>query len=155
MIKKIFITDDLNTNIICDKCGKMYKKNVSKFIELKQAVKLKYTCECGHSTSVLLERRRFVRKPRRFQGSIVDGVNKIPMTISDLSRYGLRVNVRQNHKFIVGNNLRLEFCLDDPGRSQVTTFARIKRIISPTSVGCEFSQDEHYDNLGKYFLFYF
>lgn len=155
MIKKIFITADLNTTIVCDKCGKTYKKNVSKFIGHKRLVKLTYNCKCGHSASVILERRRFVRKPRQLQGSIIDGVNKIPIIISDLSRYGLKVNIGQNHSFIVGDNLCLEFSLDDLRRSKVTTHACIKRVISPISVGCEFIDDEHYNNLGKYFLFYF
>ncbi len=155
MIKKIFITADLYANISCDQCGKIYRKDVSGFIGHKHSVKLKYTCKCGHSASVILERRRYIRKPRGFKGFLVNGKAKDPIIIEDLSKHGLKITLKQEHSLSIGDILYLEFSLDDPPGSKVTTQASVKRIISPTSAGCEFIVDEHYDKLGKYFLFHF
>ena len=155
MVKKIFITEDLHASISCDECGKIYKKDVSTFIGHKHSVKLRYTCKCGHSASVILERRRYIRKPREFKGFIVSGKNKDSIMVNDLSRYGLKLSMDHAHELSIGDILCLEFFLDDPSKSRVTTHACVKRVISPTSAGCEFIADEHYDNLGKYFLFHF
>ncbi len=155
MVKKIFVNNDLHAAIPCSECGKSYRKDVSKFIGHKKEVKLRYTCKCGYQFPVLLERRRFVRKERRFRGYLLEGTNKAHIIILDLSKYGVKISLLQKHYFKEDDTLTIEFNLDDPGHSKVTTQVRVKRIISSTAIGCEFIGEDHYDALGKYFLFHF
>ncbi|WDP88617.1 MAG: PilZ domain-containing protein [Desulfobacter sp.] len=156
MTIKIFANAEGITTISCPECGKSYQKNVSRFLGHKSEVRLKYTCKCRHQFSLLLERRRSIRKPVLLRGNLIDKSNEnVPITITDISKHGLRINFTRKTLYELDNIVHIEFILDDPNHSSVTTKVRIKRFLSPLCAGCEFLSSEHYDNLGKYFLFHF
>lgn len=153
---KIFTNSQGIATIPCPECGQSYHKNVSRFILHKSEVRLKYTCKCKHQFPVILERRRSIRKRVLLRGSLKDKNDlKVPITITDISKHGLRIQFTRETLYELENVIQIELTLDDPNRSKVTTKVRIKRFISPRLVGCEFLVQEHYDNLGKYFLFHF
>ncbi len=75
--------------------------------------------------------------------------------VMDLSTKGLRVKLFGTVTPEKDSTITIKFTLDDPLHSKVETTVKVKRIISPNILGCEFCSPEHYDNLGKYFLFHF
>lgn len=102
MTIKVFVTSNHIATFPCPKCGNSYQKDVSKFIGHETQVRLKYKCKCQNSFSVLLERRRAIRKEVNFKGFLIEKKQKIPIKI-----------------------------------------------------GCEFTDYDHFGELGKYFLFHF
>ncbi len=155
MVTKIFVNSDLQAMIPCPECKNAYRKDVSKFIGHHKEVKLKYTCQCKHKFTVLLERRRFIRKDKELNGYLIDKDRKTPLKVIDISKYGIKIKLFTKDLPDIGDILTIEFILDDPGHSRVTTKVKIKRILVPATLGCEFLNSDHYDNLGKYFLFHF
>jgi len=76
------------------------------------------------------------------------------MTITDLSRSGLRIKLNFPQKLEPGDKLDLEFTLDDKLRSVVKKEV-IVRSVKDLSIGLEFVYSEHFDKLGPYLLFNF
>jgi len=155
MITKIYVNANLQATIPCSECKKTYQKDVSKFIGHHKEVKLKYTCKCKHKFTVLLERRRFIRKNKEFNGYLIQEKRKTPLKIIDISKYGVKIKLSMRILPKAGEILTIEFILDDPGSLSVTTKVKIKRVLIPDTLGCEFLDPDHYNNLGKYFLFHF
>lgn len=71
MAIKVFVTSNLTARFFCPECGKSKQKDVSKFMGPEAQVKLKYKCDCRHSFSVILERRRSIRKKVNLKGYII------------------------------------------------------------------------------------
>jgi hypothetical protein len=155
VVKTIFVSSNLEAWLPCSECGQTYQKDVSKFMGHHTKVRLKYTCKCKHRFSVILERRRFVRKNLLLKGYLIEGNQKIPITVQDLSRTGIKIKVASKMRHNIGDIIQIQFRLDNKSRSEISRAVRIKRVVPPTEFGCEFTQEEHYDDLGKYFLFDF
>jgi hypothetical protein len=154
VITKIFVTSNLQASVSCPECGNKSLMDVSKFVEHKAEVRLKYKCKCKHSFTVLLERRNFVRKKKNLKGHlIVSNSIKYPITIADISRLGVKIQILEKLPLNEGDKIKIEFILDDANRSKVSKMLCIKKIISITTMGCEFVSSDHYGALGKYFLF--
>ncbi|MCG8683351.1 MAG: PilZ domain-containing protein [Desulfobacterales bacterium] len=155
MIKKIFVTPSLQAVIPCPSCGKSYSKDVSKFIGHKAEVRLKYKCKCQHTFSILLERRRFVRKKVNLKGFVIGKNDKTPLTVVDISQHGIQISIASKVPYTVGDVLQIEFILDDSNHSKISRQIQIRRVVPPVKFGCEFTNHDHYDDLGKYFLYNF
>lgn len=154
-ISKVFVNKELKATIACESCGQTYTKDVSKFIEHKAQVRLKYTCKCGHSSSVILERRQVFRKEVRFKGILIQNKKQHPGHVTDLSRNGIRFETREKAFLKVDNTAEVVFSLDNPTHSEIHRLIRIRKAFSGYKFGCEFVETEHLDDLGKYFLFHF
>lgn len=154
-IPKVFITPELTATFACDQCGKSYQKDVAKFVEHKAQVRLKYKCKCRHVFSVILERRRSIRKEVVLKGMLIQSRRKYPGVITDLSRNGIRFKTLEKAFIKIDNNVEVKFSLDNPNQSEVRKHIWIRKALSEYSFGCEFKDKEHFDDLGKYFLFYF
>ena len=74
------------------------------------------------------------------------------MTVTDISRTGLRIKLNFSQDFAPGDKLKLEFTLDDRQRSLIKKEV-VVRSVKGLSVGVEFFHAEHYDQLGPYLLF--
>ena len=154
-IPTVYVTSELKATITCESCGKSYTKDVSKFIRHKARVRLKYKCTCGHISSVMLERRRIIRKEVRLKGVLIQNGKQYPGVITDLSRNGIKFKTLEKAFIEEDNTAEVKFTLDNPNRSEVRRQIRIRKVFSEYSFGCEFEDTEHFDDLGKYFLFYF
>jgi len=151
----IFVSQELKATFACEACGQSYTKDVSKFISHKARVQLKYKCKCGHGSSVILERRRVFRKEVRLKGVLIQNRKQYPGMVTDLSRNGIQFKTQEKALIKVDNIAEVKFTLDNPTRSEVHRPIRIRKAFSEYSFGCEFEDTEHFDDLGKYFLFYF
>jgi len=154
MSEKIFANQDGSTTIVCPQCGKLKQTDISKYIELKSTVRLKCRCICGHSYLAELERRKYIRKKSNFHGSFSRATNgrKGVMTVCDISRSGLKLRINASEQFVIGDELAVEFRLDDTLRSIVKKEVVVRKI-EPAFVGVEFSSMDHYDQLGAYLMF--
>ncbi|MBW1892446.1 MAG: PilZ domain-containing protein [Deltaproteobacteria bacterium] len=156
MSQKVFIAQNNTATFVCPECQKSKTTDVSKYKNIETAVRVKCKCPCGHSYSVLLERRKHIRKNLNLTGTFINIKNsgRGNMTVTDLSRSGLRIKLNSPQDLVPGDKLNLEFILDDKQRSVVNKEV-IVRSIKNLSIGAEFSHTEHYDKLGSYLLFNF
>lgn len=159
MIQKVFVNKDKMIHLTCPKCGHKRDKDVSKYIVLDQAVQLKYKCPCGNNFSLLLERRRYVRKEVNFDGSLICGKKKysilvLDILVLDISRYGLKIKLIDHFDIEKEQHVIVEFLLDDKTNSKVSKEAVVRNVDLPT-IGVEFLSHDHYDKFGAYMLFYF
>ncbi len=155
MVEKIFVTSNSNVAFSCPECGKTIRKDVSRYMKHDAQVRLKYKCSCKHSFSIKLERRLSIRKEGHLKGCIVQDKTTTAISIKDLSKHGLRINMLKNIHLEEGQVVKIDFVLDDPNQLEVSKRVKVIKINSPTDVSCEFLNKDHQGNLGKYFLFYF
>jgi transcription elongation factor Elf1 len=156
-LPRIFMTKEDKAPFTCPKCGKVRIMDVSQFKHVnKSVIKVKCKCPCGHTYSVLLERRREIRKEVSFIGTYYaheKGMEiKGRITIRDLSRSGLRFKTHLSHQFTLGETVTLEFTISDREHSMITRKVVI-RSQHGDSVGASFVSTEHYDKLGPYLLY--
>jgi predicted RNA-binding Zn-ribbon protein involved in translation (DUF1610 family) len=154
MAQKVFITRSGKANFACPECGKIKQLDVSRYNTVDKEVKLKYTCTCKHIFSVILERRKHIRKKVDLPGVLILGNKKYPIQVIDISRVGLKIRTKGILDLRLEDKAVLEFALDDPGRSKVSKEIVIKKI-NQTNIGVEFLSQDHYDKFGAYILFHF
>ena len=157
MTEKVFIYKDNKAIIICPKCDRSKTIDVSEELGSKYLVQLQHKCSCGFLYIVLLERRKRHRKTTNLQGTyscLVSGdqVAKGLMTIQDITRAGLsfKLDKSASQKLSMGDNLTLEFHLDNNSRSLIKKKGIISNMRGPY-IGFEFSSVDLYDKaLGQY-----
>ncbi|MCK5164607.1 MAG: PilZ domain-containing protein [Desulfobacula sp.] len=154
MALKVFITRSGNANFSCPECGQTRQMDVSKYRNVDKEVKLKYTCTCKHVFSVILERRKHVRKDVNLNGEIILGNKRYPVNVKDISRLGLKIRTKGILDLHLQDKVAVEFILDDAGGSRVSKEVIIRKI-DQADLGVEFVSHDHYDKLGTYLLFHF
>ncbi len=154
MIRKVFITRSGSASFACPECGKIRRLDVSRYNAEEKEVKLKYTCTCGHIFSVILERRKHVRRKVDLPGVLIMGEKKYPVNVIDISRMGLKIKTRRILDLHPEDKAVVAFTLDDVGESRVSKDVVIRKI-NQAAVSVEFLSHEHYDKFGPYLLFHF
>ena len=154
MVKKKFYTGTGAIDISCPKCGKIRQMDISKYLKMDKALRFKATCKCKHVFSVEIERRQHIRKQVNLKGVLIQKSQKYPIKISDISKFGMRIITDRSLNIMEGENLVVNFVLDDQNRSEVSKEIVVRKNLG-NYVGCEFLSHEHYDAFGKYLLFYF
>ncbi|MFC1887041.1 hypothetical protein ACFLZM_08305 [Thermodesulfobacteriota bacterium] len=178
-IPRVFLTDEDTANFSCPKCNAYRELNVSKYKKIEKSVRLKYKCQCGHSYSVILERRQGgLRKDTELFGEYTyirsgQAVFKRSLIVKDVSKSGIRfqmyqpnVNVIQHglssgtdvsvdqetSKDItlqVGDQVLIEFRLNDTKKSMIKENG-VVRWISGSLVGAQFTDKNPDPALGFY-----
>jgi RNase P subunit RPR2 len=121
---KSFVTPDRKATFICPKCKKPRRADVSALSDLNQPVRVRVRCPCGNVYTADLERRLRQRKQVNFPGIAVrstqsDDSGHIPVSVTDISRGGLKLRLSNSGTFKRGEKLRVEFRLDDARRSLI------------------------------------
>ncbi|MBU1172129.1 MAG: PilZ domain-containing protein [Proteobacteria bacterium] len=155
MRERIFINSENIATFICPTCNKTRNADVSKIIGAKTAINIKCKCKCGQHFETTLERRRFYRKGIQFKGTCYLGKDnlKLSVIITDISRSGMKIQLNAPHDFNPGDELLIEFQIDDSEKSLISKKIII-RTISGKKLGAEFKSPEHYDKLGSYLMFH-
>jgi hypothetical protein len=157
MAKKAYVTDDNKATFVCDVCQHARVADVSRYKDIGKALTVKCKCKCGHQFEVTIEKRGSLRKPANLAGTyahISSLGDKIEgqMTIRNLSRQGMQLELNTDHDFQVGDTLDVDFRLDDVSRSPVLKTV-IVRNINGCKLGTEFSEAEAFDKmLGLYLM---
>lgn len=154
MKERVFINSDNVATFICPDCQKVRHANVSKIIGLNKALSIKCQCKCGKRFEAILERRKYFRKDIELDGVVFsgDGKEKFPVTISDVSRSGLKLEFKAHYEFSPGDELLIEFYLDNREKTLISKKI-IVRSINGLNFGVEFKSSEHYDKFGSYLMF--
>jgi transcription elongation factor Elf1 len=157
MAKKAYVTDDNKATFVCDVCQHARIADVSRYKDIGKALTVKCKCKCGHQFEVTIEKRGILRKPVNLAGTyahISSLGDKIEgqMTIRNLSRKGMQLELNTDHDFQVADTLDVDFRLDDVSRSPVLKTV-IVRNINGCKLGTEFSGAEAFDKmLGLYLM---
>jgi len=157
MTQKIYITSKQMATFSCPQCNRSKTVDVSKYATIDKMVKVNIKCPCGHAYKAILEKRRQYRKETNLPGTYVHFIDGQPqnrglMTVKDLSTAGmkLRLNVKQN--FTIGDQMRVEFHLDDAHRTLIkkTVIIRNQR---DQFIGVELAPFEAVDKALGFYLF--
>lgn len=154
MTEKIYVNLDNIATILCPICKNIRIVDVSKVISNKNIINIRCKCKCGNVFNSVLERRKNYRKNIKFNGNCyLNNENlKIPVQITDISRSGIKFEHNTKNVFCIGEELHIDFFLDDPDHSLIVKVVII-RSISNSKIGAEFKSPEHYDKLGSYLLY--
>ncbi len=158
MAEKVFVTENNMAVFECPQCNIAKSVDVSRYKDIRQVVRIKVKCPCGHSYKVVLERRKHFRKDVNFSGSYTHTLpdykaDKGGMTEKDLSRSGVKIKLNVERDFKIGDILSLEFSLNDKHRSLIKKDAVIRKI-SNSYLGLEFNSVDSSDPSDKALGFY-
>ncbi len=160
IIVRAFISDDDTAAITCPKCQKTLIKDVSKYTEADNMIKLKARCPCGNSFTVFLERRKQYRKTAQLRGTYLytpshgpsrSGQHWGSMLVTDISRTGIRMRVNVQPRFKVGDKITVEFNLDDANNSLIKRDVIVQHI-KGMEVGATYAMAQSYDNIIGFYL---
>lgn len=155
MVQKVFLIGDTTiARFSCPACGKDRKKDVSAFSGAQKQVKIKCVCSCKHEFSVILERRKHVRRQVDLDGVLTYQNEAWPVKIIDISRLGLLIAAQEELHLKPGQKIVVSFILDDSTQSSVEKEVIIKSVVG-NEIGVQFLSQDHYDKLGPYLLFHF
>ena len=158
MTEKVFVTESNMAVFECPQCNKGKSVDVSRYKDIRQAVRIKVKCPCGHSYRVVLERRKHFRKEVNFPGTYTHVLpdyreDKGRVTVKDLSRSGIKLKLNVEKEFKIGDILLVEFQLNDKQRSFIKKDAAIKKIDKPY-LCLEFKSIDSSDSSDKAIGFY-
>jgi len=134
--KKIYVRPDNSVVLTCPHCGHQREVLVSLF-----RGKRKLRIKCCDTFRVIIEFRRRVRKRTQLSGTYINhsqNDRQGDLVILDLSVTGLAFTCPNFHLFNVGEELTIEFTLDDEHKTAIRKEA-IVRGIRKGSAGCEFT----------------
>lgn len=157
MTERIYVTQDNKARFVCPECKKEWVKDVSAFVAIENAKRIKAKCTCGNSWSCIFEKRRFFRKEVSLHGLYIYKPPGRPqykgdMEVLNLSLKGLRIKLDVDWEFKIGEWLEVRFQLDNKARTTIRRKVQIKNI-SGRSVGCSFRETESEDpDIGFYLL---
>lgn len=154
MKERVFINSDNIATFICPVCQKVRHADVSKILGINKALSIKCQCKCGNKFEAILERRKYFRKDIELDGMVFMGGEdqKFSVKISDVSRAGLKLKLKTNHGLSPGDELLIEFYLDNTEKTLISKKI-IVRSTSGLNLGVEFKSSEHYDKFGSYLMF--
>ena len=173
-MKVVYVGSDNKVALNCPGCHKSKVVDVSRFLGRKGAVNLRYRfhcdkCDCGHKDcneclhdecshgyidSVRLERRIHVRKDTKLSGTLtLEREDSLPVQVLDLSRTGARIRIPTKVAIKLGDNVKLDFLLDDKQRTLVVKDGTIVRETGRI-YALNFEQAESYSTADKAIGFY-
>lgn len=150
-MKKVYINEKNIATIVCPKCEKTKSVDVTEYKDIDKAIRVKFKCACGYSDTILLERRKFYRKETKLHGVYTCEEERGLMTVTNISRSGLKIRLNVKRDLKVGDKLFVEFHLDDKERSLIKKKGVIKYTKGPY-IGIEFTSIEQFDKIGAYLI---
>ena len=153
--ERVYINSENKATFICPVCKKTRNADVSKILSFKTAINIRCKCKCGHSFLTSIERRKFFRKDIVLKGTCFLGMDNLELDviITDISRSGLKIELKNPRVFQPDDEMLIEFNIDDSERSLISKKI-IVRSVSGKKIGAEFKSPEHYDKLGYYLMFH-
>lgn len=159
---EVFVNQDNMALFHCPYCGKMKHVSVEKFKGKKHSLKVK--CSCTRTFAVNLNFRKRYRKETDLDGRYLKMAGGRPAKINtegdvnckivNISMGGLGLRILDGQAMAGGDNLIVNFTLDDKKQSELTRRVVIRHV-KDSYVGCEFndSDDHAYEKtLGFYLM---
>jgi hypothetical protein len=138
-IKKLYVDKDGMVTFVCPKCSESRKESVVQYKD--QTGTIKFECKCTNVCEVRLEFRKSFRKETSLDGLYFRTAQPGDwgkMIVNDLSLGGCRFETMKAHLLNRGEEIKLEFVLDNARRSTIKKKAVVFDI-EGRSVGCKFS----------------
>jgi len=141
-VPKTYVRPDNTAVLTCPHCK--YQKVILANKFKGHNHKLKVKCRCQNVFTVFIEFRKRVRKKTFLRGTYINHSQNDSsgfLIIRDISVTGLSFTSLDLKNFKVGDELRVEFALDDEHR---TIFRKdlIIKDVRKNSVGCEYDSSE-------------
>lgn len=114
--KKVFMDSNNQVSFACPKCDAPQRRDVSAYRRIEEPVRISFTCgKCGGAATVVLERRSHYRVEIRKPGAYgpAAGEPEGEITVLDISRTGIRVELDKEAGYRPGDRFFLEFTLSD------------------------------------------
>jgi hypothetical protein len=141
MAEKIYMVDG-KALFTCPVCSQRKTESVSQYLKQETTVEIETTCNCGHTWTSILERRKHYRKSVKLRGrysvrndvfleeglSAGSFVGKGKMKVVDLSLKGLKFELKKKPELHVNDLVSLEFRLKDKKRTLIRETASVKSI---------------------------
>jgi len=143
-VAKTYVRPDNTIVLTCPHCG--MQKVVQADLFLGRKHKLKVKCRCEKVFIVNLEFRDKIRKKVNLRGTYINHSQKDKtgnLIIKDISVVGLAFSNLDGQIFNMGDELSLEFTLDDEHETKIKKEV-IVRIIHQISIGCDFINSEDF-----------
>lgn len=157
MDQTVFISSKNTATFRCPECGSAKTTDVSRYAEIDKKITVNCTCTCGHRFSCRLEKRRQYRKGADLPGKFTlvgkDGSKDTGLVkVVDLSTTGLKLKMAVPRTFALGDELIVEFRLDDRKRTPMQKRVIVRNISGPY-IGASFHPHELDDPaLGFYLM---
>lgn len=157
MVQKVFITSKNTATFVCPQCGNTTVANVAKYASIDKKITVKCNCACGHRFSATIEKRRQYRKGTDLPGFYYyirknGDTDKGSMRVVDISSNGLKLKLSVERNFDAGEQLRVEFYLDDKRHTFINKEV-IVRNVKKNLVGTSFAPNQGSDPaLGFYLM---
>jgi hypothetical protein len=143
-VSKTYVRPDNTAVLNCPHCGRQKVIPVDSFRGYKH--KLKVKCSCSKKFMVSLEFRNRVRKKTYMRGTYTNHSKNNSsgnLVIRDISVGGLQFTSLDAQDLKVGDELTVEFALDDEHRTEVNKEVTV-RDVRKNSVGCEFERSDEF-----------
>ncbi len=157
MYQKVYVTSKRMATFSCPQCTRSKTVDVSKYAAIDKMVKVNIKCPCGHAYKAILEKRKHYRKETNLPGTYIHFIDGKPqnrglMTIKDISTSGVKVQLNVKQYFAIGDQMKIEFHLDDAQRTLIkkTVIIRNQR---DRIIGAEFAPYETVDKALGFYLF--
>ena len=152
LVPTTYIRPDNTAILTCPPCGHQREISADKF---KGKHKLKVKCLCKNVFAVILEFRSKPRKKTLLTGTYINhsqNESSGNIVVENISMTGLAFRSYVATKFNVGDELSLEFNLDDDEHTQIKKKV-IVRNLNQRFIGCEFEGSRDiFDNYLEHYL---
>lgn len=157
MTEKVYITSQQMATFVCPKCSRSKTVNVSEYFNLDKLIKVNVKCPCGHAYTSTLEKRKQYRKETHLPGTYIHFVDGKPvhrglMAVENVSATGLKLRLNAELHCAMGDELEVEFNLDDGHQTRIKKLVIVRNIYSPY-IGVEFGPTEALDKALGFYLF--
>jgi hypothetical protein len=157
MTQKVYVTSKQMATISCPQCDRSKTVDVSKYATLDKMVRINVKCPCGHAYKAILEKRKQYRKETNLAGAFIHFIDGQPqarglMTVKDLSTSGMKIQLNVKQNFAIGDQLQVEFHLNDAQRTLIKKTVIIKNQ-HEQFIGAEFAPFESIDKALGFYLF--
>lgn len=150
---EVFVDQEDKALFNCPHCGIMKRASVANFRRKKHSLQVK--CLCNQTFAAKLNFRKGYRKPTDLDGFFCRLVDRVRISdagrmprncrIVNLSRGGLGFRHETGVQFAVGDELMIDFRLDDRMQSHVERKLIVRHVGDHGYVGCEFSDLNQFD----------
>ena len=143
-VSKTYVRPDNTAVLSCPDCGRQKVIPVDSFRGYKHKLKIK--CSCNKKFAVCLEFRKRVRKKTYLRGIYTNHSQNNSsgnLVIRDISVAGLQFTSLDAQNFKEGDELTVEFALDDEHRTEINKEV-IVRDVRKNSIGCEFERSDEF-----------
>jgi hypothetical protein len=157
MNPKVYVTSKQMATFSCPQCNRSKTVDVSKYATLDKIIRVSVKCPCGNAYKAILEKRKQYRKEANLPGTYIHFIEGQPqnrglMTIKDLSTSGVKLHLNVKQNFAIGDQMQIEFHLDDAQRTLIKKTVIIKNQ-RDQFIGAEFAPFETVDKALGFYLF--